>query len=89
MSELELETPSAATLPTLEDDDIGPPRIKRRLQASTSLDTSKPGAFAALGKTLNCQDESCQHGECNHDVTDTVVMSQQFPGINRQSQQSR
>ena len=82
MSELELETPSAATLPTFEDDDIGPPRIKRRLKASTSLDTSKPGAFAALGKTLNCQDESCQHGECNQDVQDTVVMSQQYPGIN-------
>ena len=65
MSELELESPLAATLPTLEDDDIRPPRIKR-VTASSSLDTSDPRAFVEYGKRLkHCQDKSCQHVECN------------------------
>ena len=65
MSELELETPTTATLPstppTLEEDDIDePPEIIRQ---ASSID---PGAFAAYGKRLkHCQDKSCQHVECN------------------------
>ena len=87
MSELDLETPAVATLhssPEEEeaDDLVGPPNIKRRVLASTSHDMSIPGAFVEHAKKLKrCQDENCD-GECNHDVTDTVVMSQQFPGIN-------
>ena len=87
MSELDLETPAVATLhssPEEEeaDDLVGPPNIKRRVPASTSHDMSIPGAFVEHAKKLKrCQDENCD-GECNHDVTDTVVMSQQFPGIN-------
>ena len=82
MSELELETPTTATLPstppTLEEDDIDePPEIIRQ---ASSID---PGAFAAYGKRLkHCQDKSCQHGECNQDVQDTEQTSQQYPGIN-------
>jgi len=84
VSELGLETPPAATLPSSpeEDDDIvGPPNIQRA--ASTSLDTSDPRAFVEYGKRLkHCQDKSCQHGECNQDVQDTEQTSQQYPGIN-------
>ena len=70
MSELGLETPPAATLPSSpseEGDDIvmvDPPNIKRA--ASSSYDISDPRAFVEYGKRLkHCQDKSCQHVECN------------------------
>ena len=86
MSELELETPAAATRhssPEEEADDIvGPPNIKRRVPASSSHDMSIPGAFVEHARKLKrCQDENCD-GECNQDAQDTEQTSQQFPGIN-------
>jgi len=69
VSELGLDT-ARATLSTPseeKDDGIGPPSIKR-VTASSSLDTSIPGAFAAFGKTLDtCQDTNCQHVDCTSD----------------------
>ena len=77
MSELRLETPpSPTTAPhtTLEEDDIvGPPNITRE-------NISVPGAFAAFGKSLCCNDENCRDLDCTRDTTQSTFVSK-YPGI--------
>ena len=68
-------SPTTAPRTTLEEDDIvGPPNITREDISSV------PGAFAAFGKSLCCNDENCRDLDCTRDTTQSTFLSK-YPGI--------
>ena len=68
-----------------------PPKIQR-LNHDNSKDTksdceedhSSPGAFAAFGKSLCCNDDNCHGLDCSRDTTQSTFLSN-YPGINMKS----
>ena len=68
-----------------------PPKIQR-LNHDNSKDTksdceedhSSPGAFAAFGKSLCCNDDNCHGLDCSRDTTQSTFLSK-YPGINMKS----
>ena len=78
-----------------DDDDSAsiatPPKIQR-LNHDSSKDTksdceedySSPGAFAAFGKSLCCNDEDCHDLDCTRDTTQSTFLSK-YTGISMNS----